>query len=121
MGTPKKLSTALRKIRENEDGIRRYIADYVLEYRQDDEEIKSFFHDLLSHGCCSGMVTGLICHADTWQFFDRFYEEIEELRNDFESEIGEPLRIEHDLKNFFAWFAFEETAFRLANELDIEV
>ena len=87
----------------------------------DHEDIKAFFSDLMSHGCISGMVTSLIYNCDTHAFYDRHYHEIEALRQDMEDNLGQPLAIKDDLKNFMAWFAFEETAYRLAYELGIDL
>jgi len=67
------------------------------------------------------MVSGLIYYSETHAFFDQHYEEIEDLRIATEEEIGEPLKIKGDLKNFLAWFAFEETAYQLAQELDLDI
>ena len=81
---------------------------------------KAFFTDLLNHGCVSGMVGTLIYYVDTHSFFDKHYGEIETLREDYEDNIGEVLAIKGDLKNFMAWFAFEEVAFRIASDKGIE-
>jgi len=32
-----------------------------------------------------------------------------------EESTGEPLQIKNDLKNFLAWFAFEQVAYELVN------
>ncbi|PHS41580.1 MAG: hypothetical protein COA91_02055 [Robiginitomaculum sp.] len=87
----------------------------------DHEDITSFFSDLLQHGCISGMIGSLIYYIDTHKFFDKHYNEIEELRTEYQDNIGEPLQIKNDLKNFLAWFDFEETAYQMALELGLEV
>ena len=79
-----------------------------------------FFSDLLNHGCVSGLVSSLIYYTDTHAFFDKYYEEIEDLRCECEEETGVQISIQHDLKNFLAWFAFEETVYRLAIKLELE-
>jgi len=104
---------------EPEDTIRKDVAEEALEYGS--EDIVSFFQDLLQHGCASGMVGSLIYYRDTHAFFDAHYDEIETLREEMEDNLGEPLRITGDLKNWLAWFAFEETARQLAEELGLEV
>lgn len=104
---------------ESANTIRSYVADEALNYS--DNEPKVFFTDLAHGGCQSGMVGSLIYYYDTHQFFDAYYDEIEELREDWEDCVGQPLNIKGDLKNWLAWFAFEETAFRLASELGIEI
>jgi hypothetical protein len=80
-----------------------------------------FFTDLLQNGCVSGMIPSLIYYTDTYDFFDTHYAAIEELRDTLEANLGEPLQIKGDLKNFLAWFAFDETAYQLALELGLEV
>ena len=42
------------------------------------------------------------------------------MRDRWEDSGGEPLVINGDLKNFFAWFAFEETAYQMAQELGVD-
>jgi hypothetical protein len=62
----------------------------------------------------------LVYYSDTHAFFDKHYDEIEELRGDWEDSVGQPLAIKGDLKNFLAWFAFEEVAYQMAEELGFE-
>ncbi len=87
----------------------------------DHDDIKGFFSDLLQHGCISGMIGSLIYYTDTHKFFDTHYNAIEDLREEYEFNIGEPLQIKNDLKNFLAWFGFEETAYQMTLELGLEV
>ena len=61
----------------------------------------------------------MIYFHDTAAFFEKHYGEIEELRQDWADSVGEPLRIDGDLKNSLTWFAFEEVAYRLAGELGL--
>lgn len=92
------------------------VAQEALDYHS----IADFFSDLLRYGCQSGMVGSLIYYCDTHEFYDTHYHEIEELRYDFEQSLGETLRPDGDLKNWYAWFGFEETARKLADELGID-
>ena len=62
----------------------------------------------------------MIWYSDTHAFFDKHYDEIEELRECWEHSVGQPLTIKGDLKNFLAWFAFEEVAYQMAEELGFE-
>ncbi len=50
------------------------------------------------------MVSSLVYYEDTHEFFDRHYDEIEEIRAELE-EQGLELKLpsQSDLKNFFAW------------------
>ena len=82
--------------------------------------LKDFFSDLSKYGCQSGMINFLIYFSDTRKFYDEHYLQIEELRQEYEDSIGTSFPIKHDLKNDFAWFAFEETAYKISNELELD-
>lgn len=114
-----KLRGILENIRKAEPGtIRAAVAEEALDYHS---EPMAFFHDLQNCGCACGLVGSLIYYADTHDFFDAHYDEIEELREEYESNMGEAIRLKGDLKNFYAWFAFEETAYRMAlDDLELE-
>ncbi len=96
-------------IKDNPNIIKVEVAEEVLEH----EDPKAFFKDLLQHGCISGMVGKLIYYKDTHAFYDNHYAEIEELREEYEESTGEPLKTPNNLKNFLAWFAFEQVAYQL--------
>jgi len=93
----------------------------VAEEALDHDDPKTFFKDLLQHGCISGMVGKLIYYKDTHTFYDKHYAEIEELREEYEESTGEPLKIPSDLKNFLAWFSFEQVAYQLVSEIEPEL
>ena len=97
--------------------IKAEVAEEALEH----EDPQTFFKDLLQHGCISGMVTKLIYYKDTHDFYDKHYTEIEELREEYEESTGECLPIKNDLKNFLAWFAFEQVAYRLVSGIEPEL
>ena len=118
-------NTLRQKIKQLEseeltDSLKWHVLNYVRENYSDDSEIQNFFTDILSYGCESGMVGHLIYYSDTYKFFDTYYDHIEELRVEAEDNIGEPLVIRGDLKNWLAWFGFEETAYRIASQ-DLEM
>jgi len=98
--------------KDNPGSIQSAVAQEVLDY----DDPQSFFSDLQQHGCVSGMVNSLIYYSDTHAFYDKHYSEIEELRTDYEESTGEPLQIKGDLKNYLAWFTFEQMAYELGND-----
>ena len=116
----KEIKSMLEKISE-ENNIRAYVAQYVLDELESYDDIKDWFNDLFQHGCSSGMIGGLIYYSDTHKFYDAHYDEIEELRNEYEESMGEPLKVDGDLKNWYAWFAYEETTRKLADELELDI
>lgn len=95
------------------NSLKAFVAQEALDYH----DIQDFFSDLQQYGCISGMIGSLIYYTDTHQFFDDFYYDIEQLREETEENLGEPIHIKGDLKNTLAWFAFEETAYQLSLEL----
>lgn len=102
---------------EPRDSIRKEVAQEIENHSYD--EAKQFFQDLLQDGCISGMVSSLIYYADTYTFYQKYYHEIEEILIEYEEMMGEALKPQNDLMNWYAWFAFEEFARKLAIELDI--
>ncbi len=108
---------ALTEMAED-SGIKGFVARTVLSNQP--EDMLPFFHDLFNHGCVSGMVSELIYYYQTAAFFDEYYDEIEELRLEYEDLNGSPLPIRGDLKNFFAWYSFEEMAYRIYQELGLD-
>ena len=113
----KKLVQRLREIAdETTPSLRREVAEEV--FSNSYEKVADFFNDLLNYGCVSGMVGKLIYYHDTHSFFQTYYDEIDELRREFE-EQGVNLKPQGDLMNWYAWFAFEETARAIAQELGI--
>ncbi len=94
--------------------------------------------DFLEHLCdlciTGGGVMSMIYYDDTLAFLERHQEEINNLLKDTIEEFGgslkdifgdrydetDPMNLETNNKNLFAWFAYEETARRLAYELNDE-
>ena len=90
--------------------------------------------DLFYGGCQSGMVGHLIYYTDTLKFFKKYRQEINALlvenlesmglsiselfgdKWEKEDPLGQDLN-----QNLLAWFGFEETARKLADQNEIEV
>jgi len=107
--------TILQQIIENEPNtIRAFVAQEALDHDEDNPFI--MFENLMQGGCVSGTIGSLIYYSDTYAFFDRHYNEIKTIREEIEDNLREPVTIKGDMKNFFAWLAFEEVAFRIAND-----
>lgn len=111
----KQLKKRLREILESSGtSIRKVVAESALDYTGN---IKGFFNDLAEHGCISGMVSQLVYYYDTHAFYNLHYAEIEELRYEYEENLGMELKPKGDLMNWYAWFAFEEVARLLYEEI----
>tara|TARA_Y100000588_G_scaffold222725_1_gene236626 strand:+ start:93 stop:446 length:354 start_codon:yes stop_codon:yes gene_type:complete len=100
----KEVKTILHEIaKSHESGIMRIVATDAL----DSESPLDYLQDVTNYGCISGSVSGLIYYVDTHAFFDNHYEEIEAMRYDWEDQTGTKLYPNGDLKNWYAWFAYE--------------
>ena len=97
----------------------------------DDEYIKSFIHDLMTEGV-EGGITGLIYYQETCEFFTKNRADIVKLLNGWmrfkgtsclsklfgdKFDANDFLCLEENNQNLIAWFAFEQTAFGIAQEL----
>lgn len=114
----KTLCKALFKIANSQD---ESIEVEVAKEALTDRNPTSFFEYLFRHGCINGAVQYLIFYSSTHTFYDTYYYEIEEIRQDYEKQTGQPIQIQGDYKNFMVWFAFEETEYRLCNELGLAI
>jgi len=103
-------------LKENPNSIEAEVAQEAL----DSEDPKTFFEDLMNYGCQSGMVSSLIYYKDTHDFYDKYYDEIEDIRRELESEGIEINLKDQDLKNYLAWLAFEHVAYNLYYTLEEE-
>ena len=103
----------------NKTDLEKHIAQELLDCGSD-EEIKSYTSDVMNHGCVSGTVSSLIYYNDTKAFYVKYMDDIHELYEDTTESIGEPLTIGTPMFNWFAWFGYEETMRKLADELNIQ-
>ena len=71
---------------------------------------------MCEYGCESGVCTEMVRYADTHEFFERHYREIEQMR--LEVEYMNDLPLGKDLKNWLAWAAYEERAHELLEQLE---
>src|SRR5690606_23422025 len=111
---------ALEQRLEGEDNkLVQYVIQDIL--NQDESYMEGYIKDLLTHGCVSGMVGGLIYYYDTHKFFDDYYDEIEDLRQDMLEQGIDMLEYikENDFKNHMAWMAYEETMRQISDELEV--
>jgi hypothetical protein len=122
LGNPmkeKQLQNALYLIEKNNPNtIKAYVAKEALARKS----IHAFFIDLKRFGCVSGMVISLNHYDKTHQFFETYYEEIEQLRQENQRVSDVTIHdLQYDLKTALAWFAFEQTAEQLIHELQIRL
>jgi hypothetical protein len=88
--------------------------------------LEESLRDISAHGCGSGCVSGLIYNNDCLRFYSKYEKSIWDAVEDFMDNTGQTLgqfldsfsskiTDETTLKVWLAWFAVEETAFRLLN------
>ena len=113
----RRLTKYLRKvIKDDPCSIEAFVADILLDHDNPCE----YLNDILQYGCKCGCVPEMVFYSDTRDFFDRHYDEIDEIRQDWEDNIGQPIEIKGDLKNFLSWFAFEHTAWKIERETGLD-
>ena len=77
------------------------------------EKLKSYLEDLQNGGCMSGMISEFIYHADCKNFYIGHLEDLENIREELEDSLGEPIKNHHRLPHFtfMCWLCFEEYCF----------
>lgn len=108
----------------------------ILESYVDDDErsLKEVIEDVNQYGCQSGYIREMIWFSDTTKFFNTHREEIAELIETINDEIGtniltelkdfiqeDPLCFEPHNKNLLAWFAFEEVTREIGIERGLDL
>ncbi len=118
--TKTKFIKAMRDIRKDlrNSDLRRKVASMLAYQIEGYDKAEDMFQDL-SHGCSSGVVGDLIYYADTHKFAKEHIEDILELYDNKQEDLGE-IKMEGDKLNWLAWFGFEETAFDIGYELGLE-
>ena len=108
------------------------VLDYYIDrkYSNTDELIREL-EDLQRYGCVSGMIADLIYYDDTNKFYDNYKDDINELLSDLLDGLGlsiqeffgknfdndDPLILNFSNKNLLAWFGFEESSYRIYEEI----
>lgn len=104
---------------QTEDTLEKAVAIEVTSWG--DDEIINSFSNILNYGVEYGMVSSFVFYADTHEFFDTHYRQIEELRYEFTEELSFLLNTNNDLKHSLAWFGFQQTAWNMASEFELEI
>ena len=109
--------TLEKLLEDNQDNITQAVIDEALGYHSP----KEFFQDLLQYGCQSWIVSSLIYYKDTHEFYEKHYDEIEDIRCQLEDD-GIEVNIPEcsDLKNFYAWLSFEQRAYEIQDSLEMD-
>lgn len=112
------MKAKLKKLAQENIGT---ITEDVINEALDYDNPKTFFKDLFQNWCQSWIVWSLIYYVDTHKFYDKHYSEIEDIRYELQEEwILSNEFIQSDIKNHYAWLAFEHVAYRIYNELEME-
>jgi hypothetical protein len=85
----------------------------------DKEKLKSFFEDLQHGGCISGIIGDFIYNDDCKNFYVQHIDDLEEMKEDLENNIGEPINNRNKLPHytFVVWLCFEEYCYDLYNTI----
>lgn len=79
------------------------------------EQLKSFLEDLQNGGCQSGLIGDFVYNADCKEFYIQHLDDLEEIKQDFEDSVGEPIENRQKLPHyvFMCWLCFEEYCYNL--------
>lgn len=96
------------------------ISNYVVGYDgTQKEQLKSFLEDLQQGGCISGMIGDFIYNSDCKEFYIKHIDELEQMKEDLEEELGEPIKNRFSVPHytFMCWLCFEEYCNDLYNTI----
>ena len=118
--TKTKFIKAMKEIQEDKrnSALKREVSDMLINQIEGYDKAENMYRDL-AHGCVSGIVSDLIYYTDTHKFAKEHIEDILELYDSKQNDLG-VIKMEGDILNWLAWFGFEETAFDIGHELGLE-
>jgi hypothetical protein len=133
----KKIIAGLKEIKKGTTNkLTKKVINMLLSHQNDYENLQSYIEDILQHGCISGMISELIYYNDTIAFYKKYKREIMEMLQESLLECGykSPSEIfgnkwdnddyfikDTQNQNLLAWYGFEETVYKLANQLELNV
>lgn len=101
-----------------------FIADYYLNFSDDEKEILNHLGDVLDCGLINGIVSDLIYYVDTIAFYEKYKKDINELLAQnaeyfdttnichlvrrYNYDTSDLLALEPQNQNALAWYGFEE-------------
>ena len=86
----------------------------------------TYLGDVAKHGCAGGTCSNLIYYIDTHAFYTKHADDIDELLEEYQDELGENPLVHlnldgSDLRNALAWWSYEYAARKILDELGIEL
>jgi len=114
--TPKELKN-LKDIAS--DTCRRSLFRLVASDALDEENPMDYLRNDCEH-IIDGCVNRLIYYADTHAFFDKYYDDILSAVYANEVSTGEKISPDGEIKNWYAWFAYEYAAREIVIEIDAQ-
>lgn len=108
------------------------VCDFVIRRWHDYTDKKRIFTEVLSHGCVSGCVAELIYTNDITAFYEKYQRDIQHLLMEVMREVSaynpkdilrewndEDMFAEDiDNQTLLAWYGFEETLWRIAQQFE---
>ena len=110
----------LMELKENSDNkLYQEAIDIALDNIENYEKPSEYFEDVAYGGAISGIVGQLITYKQTHDFFDRNYEFIFDLYNEY---VAEGILFNFELsKNNLAWFGYEEITKQIMFDLGLDL
>lgn len=112
----KNFISQLEELKKDADPLKINVIDDILDHEDD---AINYIKDVATHGCISGIVTSLIYYTQTTEFFNKHYDDIMGLVQEHEDATGQRVQHDGDMRNWFSWFAYEESIYNIANQLEI--
>ena len=101
----------LQKLLEENQGT---ITEFIINEALEQEDIKAYFEDILKYGCKWWTVPSMIYTTDVHKFYDKFYNEIEDLRICLQDDwILWIESIDQDIKTYYSWLAYEHKVYEI--------
>ena len=81
--------------------------------------IRTFLHDVTTHGCICGMIAKFVPHKSCKEFYINHIDDLERFKSEMEENYGEFINNRKGLPHytFMVWLCFEEFCYIIFNEI----
>ena len=98
-------------VKDSDNKLYKEVSEIALNHIEDYTNYMDYFKEVLNYGSQTGIITELIYHKDTEDFFNKFTDEIFEIYNDLKEKygnVGIPLS-----KDSLTYLAFDVVTMRI--------
>lgn len=95
-----------------------HVGRWILRQASRDHPVTAVLDDVFAAGYSSSLVSHLISYQEIKHFYFTYLDEIHDLMDEWEEQMGEPVKVKSHRTTWYAWFGFEATAYQIQQMIE---